>query len=227
MGLELTLASAVLLGTAAAWAAGRTPWLLGLLALAATLSSGLLFFFRDPDRDVSPEPGAFLAPADGRVLNVEQVNEPTYLRSPALKVSIFLSVLDIHVNRAPMAGEVELVRHVPGSFLRAFLPKASHANEHNLIGITDGSTRVLVKQIAGALARRVVCWLSPGERLEAGQRIGMIKFGSRVELFLPVASEVVIRPGDRVRAGATVIARRVRQLDPESVRAALQEIVHG
>ena len=227
MGLELGLASAVLLGTAAAWAAGRAPWLLGLLALAFTLWCGLLFFFRDPERDVSPEPGAFFAPADGRVLNVEQVSETTYLRSPALKVSIFLSVLDIHVNRAPMAGEVELVRHVPGSFLRAFDRKASHANEHNLIGISDGSTRVLVKQIAGVLARRIVCWLSPGERLKAGQRIGMIKFGSRVELFLPVDSEVVIRPGDRVRAGATVIARRVRQLDPESVRAALGETIHG
>jgi phosphatidylserine decarboxylase len=212
-GLELGIAGAALLGLAAAWAVWRSPWLLGLTALSLAVWCALLFFFRDPPRAAPQEPGVILAPADGRVLEVERVEEPVYLNGLAQRISIFLSILDVHVNRAPISGTVELVRHVPGSFRQAFRSEASEANEHNLIGIRDARARLLVRQIAGALARRVVCWVSPGDSLRAGQRIGVIKFGSRVELFLPPEAQVVVRPGDRVRGGLTAVAH----LEPHGI----------
>jgi phosphatidylserine decarboxylase len=118
-----------------------------------------------------------------------------------------LSIFDVHVNRAPVEADVTWVEHIPGQFLQAFRPEASEINEHNLIGMESSYGRILVKQIAGILARRVVCLVHPGQVLRAGERLGIIKFGSRVDLFLPLGAEPVVRVGDRTRAGVTVVAR--------------------
>jgi phosphatidylserine decarboxylase len=124
-----------------------------------------------------------------------------------VKISVFMSLFNVHVNRAPVEGRVALVRHVPGRFLQAFRPEASDVNEHNLIGLESRQGRVLVKQVAGILARRIVCWVQISQEMHAGERLGVIKFGSRVELYLPPGAEPVVQVGDRVRAGVTVVAR--------------------
>ncbi len=129
-------------------------------------------------------------------------------------MSIFLSLLDVHVNRSPVTGVVELVSHRSGVFHQAFRPQASQQNEQNLVGIIHGGDRILLKQIAGILARRVVCRVRPGDRLEAGERFGLIKFGSRVEVYLPSRYEVHVRQDDRVVAGVTVIASRAPACEP-------------
>jgi len=167
----------------------------------------LLFFLRDPERPSPDGDGLFLSPADGRVVEVQQSQEPRFLEGEGLKISIFMSLLDVHVNRAPVAGQVVLVEHVPGQFLQAFRPEASEVNEHNLVGLKTRYGRVLVKQIAGIMARRVVCWVRSSQSLEAGGRLGIVKFGSRVDLYLPLGAASVVRVGDQTRAGVTVIAR--------------------
>jgi phosphatidylserine decarboxylase len=178
-----------------------------LAGLFIALFAVLLHFFRDPKRTPPTGEGVFLAPADGQVMEIRQVHEPGFLGGEALKVGIFMSLSNVHVNRAPVRGQVVLVEHVPGQFLQAFRPEASEVNEHNLVGLETGYGRVLVKQIAGILARRVVCWVRPGQRLEAGERLGVIKFGSRVELYLPLGAEPLVRVGEQVHAGMTLVAR--------------------
>ena len=168
---------------------------------------GLAMFFRDPARAIPREDGLYFAPADGKVVVVERVNEPIFLQREALRIAIFMSITDVHVNRTPGKGVVIFTRHVPGKFIQAFRPEAALENEHNLIGIEHGRDRFLIKQIAGILARRIVCSVRPDDELEAGDRIGMIKFGSRVELFLPTDCQALIQPGDVVRAGLTPVAR--------------------
>ncbi|TEU15436.1 MAG: phosphatidylserine decarboxylase family protein [Anaerolineales bacterium] len=175
--------------------------------LLTTLFALLLYFFRDPERTSPAGEGVFLAPADGRVVEVKQVHEPRFLQGEGLKISIFMSLLDVHVNRVPVEGQVVLVEHVPGQFLQAFRPEASEVNEHNLVGLESRHGRVLVKQVAGIMARRVVCWVRPGQKVQAGDRLGVVKFGSRVDLYLPPGAASAVRVGDRARAGVTVIAR--------------------
>ena len=175
--------------------------------LLTALFALLLYFFRDPERTAPAGERLLLAPADGRVVEVKRVYEPRFLEGEALKISIFMSLLDVHVNRTPIEGQVTMVEHIPGQFLQAFRPEASEVNEHNLIGLESRHGRVLVKQVAGIMARRIVCWVRPGQRLQAGERLGVIKFGSRVDLYLPPEAEPVIRVGDQARAGVTVIAR--------------------
>jgi len=178
-----------------------------LAGLLAALFALLLYFFRDPERTPPVGEGLFLAPADGRVVEMQRVYEPRFLREEALKISIFMSLLDVHVNRTPVEGQVALVEHVPGRFLQAFRPEASEANEHNLIGLESQYGKILVRQVAGILARRVVCWVQPGQSLQAGERLGVIKFGSRVDLYLPPGAEPIVQVGDRACAGVTAIAR--------------------
>lgn len=184
-----------------------------LCLLLAPVFGLILYFFRDPHREVPTQDSdhLILSPADGTVMDIRVMDEPLYLKGPALRISIFMSLLDVHVNRSPVAGRVEFVRHVPGKFLQAFRSEASDVNEHNLLGIRmerDGASqgRVLVKQIAGILARRCVCYAHVGEQLERGQRFGLIRFSSRVDLFLPpqVRSRVVV--GDHVTGGCSVLA---------------------
>ena len=197
------------------------PWILAIgatvtrpMLLTAILSALLtvplalvIYFFRDPERIPPSGTGYILAPADGEVKEVEIVDEPLFLKGRGLRVSVFMSITDVHVNRSPMDGQVVSVEHVPGQFLQAFRPESAEVNEHNLIGLQTEYGKVLVKQISGILARRIDCWVKPGQQIDAGSRIGLIKLGSRVDVFLP--SEVVpsVAVGDRTIAGETIIAR--------------------
>jgi phosphatidylserine decarboxylase len=202
----------LLRGTALLAAGAAAGFLLfkPLAAVFGALWVGLLLFFRDPERRAGGPPDELLSPADGTVRDVEQVQPPAFLEGPAVRVGIFMSLLDVHVNRSPAAGTVRWVSHHPGAFHDARTRAAVRENEHNLLGLelADGR-RLLVNQIAGRIARRIVCEPAVGDALERGQRFGMVKFGSRVELYLPVADqyEVVVHPGDRVRAGRSALAR--------------------
>jgi len=183
--------------------------------LAPIFAAAILFvvaFFRDPERRAPDGPGLVVAPADGRVVEVTETEEPRFLGRPAHKIGIFMSLASVHVNRSPCAGRVEAVEHRPGRFLDARRPESSAENESNTIAIGDAEgrgTRIVVRQVAGVLARRIVCAAAAGDRLERGQRIGMIKFGSRAEVYVPADSgfEVMVELGRRVRAGETVLGR--------------------
>jgi phosphatidylserine decarboxylase len=173
----------------------------GTWSLVAALTAGFcIFFFRDPERSCGAPPDAVAAPADGRVVAVQELDGRP-------QIAIFLSVLDVHVNRSPCAGTVETVSHRPGRFLVAWDPRASTANEQTRLQLETDRGLVEVKQIAGVLARRIICRVGPGDTLQRGSRFGMIRFGSRVELTLPAGSRVATSVGDRVRAGETVIAQ--------------------
>jgi phosphatidylserine decarboxylase len=195
------------------------PFLLPLLGLtiiglATTPALGVVFlalaafvgyFFRDPERSIPTEPGLLLSPADGKIVDVKPVGGGEAQPSGTL-VSIFLSVFDVHVNRAPMAGTVVDVRYQPGKFLPAFKPDASMRNEQNILTLQAGEMCVVVKQIAGILARRIVCRAKVGDRLNAGERFGLIRFGSRVDVLIPLEFTVRAQVGQRVRGGESVIA---------------------
>jgi phosphatidylserine decarboxylase len=189
-----------------------TAAVIGLLAghwwalVPAVLGVGFcLFFFRDPDRDPPGDARALLSPADGRVIGVTAVHENDLLDAPTTRISIFMSPLNVHVNRSPLDATIEAVRHTPGRFHAAFADKSSDENERNALVLRAGSRRLLLVQIAGAVARRIVCRRVPGDRLARGERFGMIMFGSRVDLYVPPDVRVCVRAGDRVHAGATVI----------------------
>ncbi len=191
--------------TAAAALAFIVGWTLPGV-VAATLSGFFLWFFRDPERRVPAEAGLVVAPADGRVIGVDAEVRVPELPGAASRVSIFMSPLDVHVNRAPVSGRVTSVRYRRGKFHAAFSPKASPDNERNAIVIADDrDERFMMVQIAGALARRIVCWMLPEARVERGGRCGMILFGSRVDLYVPAGVVVRVRAGDRLRAGESVI----------------------
>ena len=165
-----------------------------------------LWFFRSPARTAPPDERLVVSPADGKVVAVVSEREDHFLHAPATRVSIFMSPLDVHVNRNPVSGVVEDVRHTAGRFRAAFKDKASLDNERNAVVLSSGGRRYLMVQIAGALARRIVCDVTPGDRVRRGERFGMIMFGSRVDLFLPPEVVPVVRTGARVHAGTTVLA---------------------
>lgn len=199
------VAAAALPAVVAAFVA---PAAVALALLALPIAVAL--FFRDPDR-VSPRDTALvLAPADGRVMHAGPARAGEAPPGDWLQVTIFLSLLDVHINRTPVAGRVQRVDFVPGSFRAAFRP-AAHENEHSEIWIDQDGTTVVVRQVVGVLARRVVCRLRPGEQVSAGQRIGLMKFGSRMDVFLPLTATIAVSPGDQVTAGVTVIARLERR----------------
>ncbi|MGH7700506.1 MAG: phosphatidylserine decarboxylase, partial [Gemmatimonadales bacterium] len=176
-------------------------------ALAVALALWLLVFFRDPAREGPRGVHLVIAPADGKVVSLVEADEPTYLRAAARRVSIFMNVFDVHVNRYPVAGTIEFVRYHPGRFLHAGGDKASLDNEQASVGIRTAHGPVLVRQIAGLVARRIVTDGRPGDRAVQGERMGMIRFGSRLDVFVPLAARPVARvaPGDRVQAGVTVL----------------------
>lgn len=165
-----------------------------------------VFFFRDPDRRAPNEKNILVSPADGRVIDIDEVDESQFIDGRAQRVSIFMSVWNVHVNRAPVAGVVKYLRYQRGRFHIASLPKASVENEQTIIGIESVRGRILVKQIAGILARRVVCYLREGQQVLRGERFGIIKFGSRLEVFLPLHAEIRVHVQEKVRAGETIIA---------------------
>lgn len=211
-GLPLIIAVAclaLLLTALGIWLSGLGGWLLIAIGLSALLFT--LWFFRDPPR--AAPAGAeelVLAPADGKVIEIAEEHEPLYLQGPARRISIFLSPLDVHVNRVPITGTVEYVNYYPGAYLVAWHPKASQQNERSEVGIRHPSgARVLVKQIAGAVARRIVFYAETGQQYRAGDRYGIVKFGSRMDVLLPPELPVRVEAGARVTAGVTEIARVV------------------
>ncbi len=164
-------------------------------------------FFRDPARDVPGAPDAVLAPADGRVIVVAQARDP-YAERDALKISIFMNVFNVHSNRSPVDGTIERIDYFPGKFVNADLDKASEANERNALMIRrDDGALVTCVQVAGLVARRILCYVASGERLTRGQRIGFIRFGSRVDLYLPLEAQPLVAIGEKVSATETVVAR--------------------
>jgi phosphatidylserine decarboxylase len=202
-------------GALALAALGWVGWGVGLAGIAGqvlasvltVLALFVLWFFRDPDRRIPAEPGAVLAPGEGRVIVVEEADEPTWMAGRCRKISIFLSVFDVHVQRAPVAGRVGHKVYRPGAFAVAWLDKASDDNEQASVGLTTAHGRVLVRQIAGLVARRIVTYPVEGQAVALGERIGLIRFGSRVDLFIPLGWEVTCAIGDRAVAGRTVLAR--------------------
>ena len=191
------------------WAATRwSPWWWAPATVLGVLSVWLLVFFRDPTRAGPRGDQYVIAPADGMIVGVAEVTEPMFLKAPARRISIFMSVFNVHVNRYPVTGRVELVDYRPGKFLHAAADKASLDNEQASIGVAGPRGRVLVRQIAGLIARRIVTDGKTGDSVAQGDRLGMIRFGSRVDVFIPAASRSVVKvaAGDRVHAGATVLA---------------------
>lgn len=183
----------------------NSTWLalLGLVGAAF-----FAYFFRDPERPILGEPGLIVSPADGKVVVVDEVREDKFLGKPARRVGIFMNVFDVHVNRSPVAGTVAVSSHRPGRFKAAFRREADRVNEQQATLLqTEEDQRVLVVQIAGLLARRIIPYVGPGQKLARGERLGMICFGSRVDLYLPLEAEVLVKVGDRVRAGSSMVAR--------------------
>lgn len=184
------------------------------LALVALLAAGLVvWFFRDPRREISPEPGLVVAPADGKIVAIEQVSHDPFVDGPAVVVGIFLSVFNVHVNRAPVAARVIGLTYTPGKFLNAMRARASRENEQVAVRLEENQPpyrRYVVRQITGAIARRIVCWVRPGDQLARGARFGMIKLGSRTELVLPGDGSgfvLQVKLGQTVKAGSSIIAR--------------------
>ncbi len=178
-------------------------WYVGLLFVVTALF--MVFFFRDPKRVPPSDPNVIVSPADGRVTRISRLT-PEETSSPTL-ISIFLSPFDVHINRAPIAGTVTDVSYVPGKFLMATNEKASLVNEQNILTIEGDKITLVCKQIAGILARRVVCWKQKGDNLRLGERIGLIKFSSRTDLVLPADVAVTVCEGDRVKGGTSIIGR--------------------
>ena len=175
-----------------------------VVALALTLF--VLFFFRDPERTVPAGKSVVVSPADGKVIVIKDISEPDYLKQDVKQISIFLSVFNVHVNRSPIEGVVEVVKYNPGKFHVASVDKASLDNEQTAMVLSNGKDKILVKQIAGLIARRIVCYAKPGDAIKTGERYGLIRFGSRVDIFLPKDAELKVKLGDRVKGAGDVIA---------------------
>jgi phosphatidylserine decarboxylase len=201
-GFPFVAVAAVPAIVAVAWGAPLAALLL------AILPGTIALFFRDPDRQPPAEPRLVMAPADGRVMHAGEARPGESPPGRWRQITIFLSVLDVHINRSPVGGRVTAVRYVPGSFRPAYRHDA-HRNEHSEIWIDAGGVAIVVRQVVGLLARRVVCRVSEGDRIPRGGRIGLMKFGSRMDVFVPPTATIVVAAGARVRAGETVIARLV------------------
>ncbi|MEM7415966.1 MAG: phosphatidylserine decarboxylase family protein [Gemmatimonadota bacterium] len=179
---------------------------LGILFSVATIF--VLWFFRNPEPNVPADADLVVAPGQGKVIRIDEVDEDTFVGGPATKISIFLSVFDVHVQRAPVSGVVEQKIYRPGAYAVAWADKASEINEMGSIGVATENGRVLVRQIAGLIARRILTDPEEGDRVERARRFGLIRFGSRVDLFLPRHWEVLCSVGDRVTVGSTPMARQ-------------------
>jgi len=170
------------------------------------LTAFVMYFFRNPERVVPREEGAVISPADGRIVQKKTVREDKYLGGEAIKVSVFMNVFNVHVNRAPYKGKVTQVDYCPGKFVNASLDKASELNERNAVLMeTEEGKKLLFVQIAGLVARRIVCYVGAGDRLEKGERFGLIRFGSRVDVYFPPDADIKVQMGDTVKAGETIL----------------------
>lgn len=181
-----------------------TPWLtiLGVLLILYTF-----YFFRDPERVTPTGEGVVVAAADGMIVEIVEIEEPEVLKQTMRRVAIFLSVFDVHTNRAPISGKIIYSERRVGKMLDARHPDASKLNECRTWGIENRDAKIVVRQITGAIARRIVAWAQVGQEVTRGERFGMIRFGSRTEVYLPVNAEVVVKIGDRVQSGVSIIAR--------------------
>ena len=179
-------------------------WLLAFVLLVVAL--WVVYFFRDPER-TGPRGDRFVvSPADGRVVMITEVEEPAFLHSKAIRISIFMNIFNVHVNRYPVSGEVAYLHYNPGKFLNAASEKSSLENEQMSVGIESGGRKVLVRQIAGLIARRIANYARVGDSAMQGERMGIIRFGSRVDVFLPTDAKVIAKLGDTPAAGSTVLA---------------------
>ena len=173
-------------------------------AVLLLICACVALFFRDPERLPPAEAGAVVSPADGRIM---EITDEALEGRPGRRISIFLSIWDVHVNRSPMAGRFREVEYRTGRFYNAMRSRASLENEQNIIHLQTERGEMVFKQIAGAIARRVVCWKAPGDAVKLGERIGLIRFGSRMDVWLPNDAEILARPGQHVSGGVSVLAR--------------------
>lgn len=184
-------------------------WPVGILGTVLILFA--LWFFRDPERIVAPEAFAdsslIVSPSDGHVLEIIEEDEPHYMKQKVKRISIFLSPLDVHVNRIPISGDVEFYHYNPGLYLVAYHPKSSDKNEQSRIGVKTPYGKVFFKQIVGIVARRLVCELKVGDKVKVGDKFGMMKFGSRMDVMVPLDAKIMVKPGDRVFACESIIAQ--------------------
>lgn len=195
-----------LTGTAAWLNMPAAAWIMSTIGVVGL--AFFLYFFRDPERTSPTDPDVIVSGADGLVRAVEPIHEENYLKADTMRISIFLNPFDVHVNRAPIGGVVKGLAYTPGKHLLTISNASSEHNEHSSILIEGSATRCLVRQIVGPVVRRVVYWLKMDQNLNVGDRIGMMKFGSRMDIYLPATDvEVAVKKGDRVMAGVTVIAR--------------------
>jgi phosphatidylserine decarboxylase len=177
-----------------------------LAAGAALLTLFVAWFFRNPARTVPQEPNLVVAPGDGKVIAIEEEFEPRFLKDRSIRLTIFLNVFDVHINRVPCEGTVQDVQYQPGLFLVASRPDATIKNEQNALMLTTpAGVNVLCVQVAGLIARRIVCWVKAGDRVQRGERYGLIRFGSRMDTFLPIGTALKVAVGDRVKGGETIL----------------------
>ena len=206
-GIPFILIAMALAAAAYAGALARRSWPLWLLAFVLTLLVlWVAYFFRDPERSGARGEQLVISPADGRVIDIVEVDEPAFLHGRAIRISVFMNVFNVHVNRYPVSGKVAYVHYNPGKFLNAAAEKASLENEQSSVGVQTARHRVLFRQIAGLIARRIVTYSREGDDAEQGERMGLIRFGSRVDVFVPVGSVVKVALGERPQAGVTVLA---------------------
>jgi phosphatidylserine decarboxylase len=190
---------------AAATGSGQTGWWVGA-GLWTLLAVWVVAFFRNPERRWTRGPGLILAPADGKVVSILEIDEPAFFCGQAVRISIFMNVFDCHVNRYPADGTVSYRHYSPGKFGHAAAEKASLGNEQSSVGLDTEHGKMLIRQIAGWVARRIITDHQVGTTVRQAERMGMIRFGSRVDLFLPLGVRVLVRPGDTTRVGVTVVA---------------------
>lgn len=181
-----------------------------LLVHIFTFLAGIVFlfnfyFFRDPEREIPTGENLIISPADGKIIKIDEVDEPLFFKEKTKMVSIFMSVVSVHVNRIPINGKVEYLDYQVGKFLAAFDHKASDENEQSIIGLSDGKRKILFKQIAGIIARRIVYRLSEGDNVKAGERFGLIHYGSRVDMFFPLSVDVKVELNEMVKSGESII----------------------
>ena len=183
---------------------GKCQW---FAALVFVLPVFMLCFFRNPKRPFTQVPGAVLSPCDGKVVIIQEVEEPEYFKDKRLQVSVFMSVWNVHINWIPISGKVEYFRHHQGKYLIAKYPKASDKNERTSCVVNNGKNKILFRQIAGYVARRIVSYVEEGDIVQQNRQLGFIKFGSRMDLFLPLGAEICVNVGDKVKGTETVLAK--------------------
>ena len=206
-GVPFMVISGVL-AVAALALANRTGslWLWTIAAGLAIVAAWVVYFFRDPEREGARGDRLVVSPADGKIVMITQVHEPAFIRGPAIRISVFMNIFSVHVNRYPVSGAVRYTHYNPGKFLNAAVEKASLENEQSSVGIESPIGRVVVRQIAGLIARRILTYSRDGDRAAQGSRFGIIRFGSRVDVFVPTTCAVQVKLGEQVFAGLTVLA---------------------